>query len=281
LSTLGKILTVLVVLAAIALMVLVARDFRLSNDWRGFYQQQATDTAKALEQRDEALKQRNDAAAMLTEKQAAWLADKSGLDAAVKDRDGQIEAMRKDKAALDTRLTELATQYNGLNTSYATLLKEKAAISGERDVAKKESDDLRVMYTEQGNKLQALLGQWQDLKGQNQQTAEEKTALESKIVAITQANPQLKVPEEVPALPTNQVRGLVTVADNEAKVAQINLGSDDGVVKGMKFFVYDAKARKYLATLTITKVDHTSAAGDLSVIRGPVEKNANVTNRFE
>jgi len=224
LSTLGKILTVLVVLAAIALMVLVARDFRLSNDWRNYYQQQATDTAKALDQRDEALKQRNDAEKMLSANQQTWLTEKGAIEAKVVDREAQIDTLRKDKAAQDTRLQELATQYTNLHTDLAAAQKDKEAVALERNAAKKEADEYRVMYTEQGNKLQALLGQFQDLKGQNQQTAEEKTALESKIQAIVQSNPQIKVPEEVPAFPTNRVDGLVTTSDNEAKVAQIKLG---------------------------------------------------------
>jgi hypothetical protein len=272
---LGKILTVVVVLAAVALMVLVARDYRLSRNWRDAYQKEVADTVKALEQRDKALDQRKLA------EQEKWLAEKGGLDAAVKDRDGQLDVLRKDKAAQDTRLQELATQYTGLNTSYASLLKEKDTIFAELNAAKKEADQQRVMLGEKDNRLQQVLGDRQNLTEQLKQTAEEKTALESKLQAIVQANPGLKLPEEVPALPTNKIDGLITAADNEAKVAQINLGTDDGVVKGMKFFVYDSKVRKYLATLIVNKVDHSSAAGDLSVIRGMVEKNSHVTNRFE
>ena len=64
-------------------------------------------------------------------------------------------------------------------------------------------------------------------------------------------------------------------------MAEITLGSDDGVVEGMKFFVYNEAQNKYLATLEITKVSSDSAAGELSVIRGDVKVNDHVTNRFE
>ena len=77
------------------------------------------------------------------------------------------------------------------------------------------------------------------------------------------------------------MKGIVTAADNEAKTATINLGADDGVVKGMKFLVYNAATDKYLATLTVGMVSKNSAAGDLTVIRGSVKANDNVTNRFE
>lgn len=280
-STLGKVLTVLVVLASIALMVLVARDARLSDNWHDAYLKQSAATIKALEQRDKALEQRGQAESMLSGNQKAWLAEKAGLEEKVKDRDGQIETVQKEKADQATRLTELGEQFKGLNDKYAVMLKEKDQVAGERNLAKKEADDLRVMYQELNNRHQAALGQFADAKETLRQTSEEKGALESKVQAIVQANPGLKLPEEVKGLPSNKVQGLVTAADNESKVAEIDLGSDDGVVKGMKLYVYDGTARKYLATLTVSKVEHDSAAGDLSVVRGAVEKNCHVTNRFE
>lgn len=218
---------------------------------------------------------------MLSGNQKAWLAEKAGLEEKVKDRDGQIETVQKEKADQATRLTELGEQFKGLNDKYAVMLKEKDQVAGERNLAKKEADDLRVMYQELNNRHQAALGQFADAKETLRQTSEEKGALESKVQAIVQANPGLKLPEEVKGLPSNKVQGLVTAADNESKVAEIDLGSDDGVVKGMKLYVYDGTARKYLATLTVSKVEHDSAAGDLSVVRGAVEKNCHVTNRFE
>jgi hypothetical protein len=68
--------------------------------------------------------------------------------------------------------------------------------------------------------------------------------------------------------------------DAAAGIAQISLGSDDGVVKGMKLYVYDKAQGKYLATLTVDKVAHDSAAGSLSIMRGTVLKDSHVTNRF-
>jgi len=64
-------------------------------------------------------------------------------------------------------------------------------------------------------------------------------------------------------------------------VAEINVGADRGIVKGQKFFVFNSTEMKYLATLTINMVSATSAAGELSVIRGTVKVNDHVTNRFE
>ena len=88
------------------------------------------------------------------------------------------------------------------------------------------------------------------------------------------------IPEKGPYPAAWKVDGLITKADNEARVAEINLGSDSGVVKGMKFVIFSLPD-KYLATLTINTVGNNSAAGELSVIRGTVKVNDHVTNKFE
>jgi hypothetical protein len=137
------------------------------------------------------------------------------------------------------------------------------------------------MYAETESRLRAVQADNANLKEGLRLAREQAAALESRLAYIDQNYPQVKLPPQVPAVPNRPVGGLVTKADNEAKVAEVNLGADDGVVKGMKFFVYNKAEMKYLATLTINMVSKQSAAGELSVIRGTVKANDHVTNRFE
>ena len=53
-STLGKILTVLIVVVSIAVAVLVSREFALSRNWHALYEEQAKLTQRALGERDSA-----------------------------------------------------------------------------------------------------------------------------------------------------------------------------------------------------------------------------------
>jgi hypothetical protein len=91
----------------------------------------------------------------------------------------------------------------------------------------------------------------------------------------TEEKPKAAAPEAAPA----RLSGKVTKVDNEAKTAMIDVGSKHGVVKGMKFFVYEEATKKYLAMLTIATVGEKSAAGDLSVIRAAVEVGSAVTSQ--
>jgi len=281
LSTLGKILTVLVALVSVVLAALVVRDFVLSNNWKANYDAQVKLFNEALEQRDKAIQQRD-------QDRVGRETEKAGLDERINTltdelnlRNGTIRDLTAQRENQEKRLQELTTQMAGLDTSFKTLMAERDSWRKERDTAMKRADDLTTMYSE----LEAKYRNGQDdltrTKEMLRQAHEEKVALESSLNWIAQNHPEVKLPAQVPAVPTATLNGLVVKADPEAKVAEVNLGSDDGVVKGMKFYIYNATEMKYLATLTITMVAADNAAGELSVIRGTVKANDHVTNRFE
>jgi uncharacterized phage infection (PIP) family protein YhgE len=281
LSTLGKILTVLVALVSVVVAVLVAREFVLSRDWKNAYDEEVKLFNRALEERDMAIQQRDtDRAARETEK--AGLEEKiNTLSDELALRNNTLKALATEKENQDKRLQELAEQYKGINDTVTKLVNEKDSWRKERDEAIKKADQLTTMYSELEAKFRAAQADLANSKELLRQTREEKAALESRLTWITTNHPEVKLPAQVPAVPTAKVDGLVTKADAEAKTATINVGSDRGVVKGMKFFVYNSTEMKYLATLTVNLVSANSAAGELSVIRGTVKANDHVTNRFE
>ena len=280
-STLGKILTVLIVVVSIAVAVLVAREFALSDNWHARYREKERDFDKALGQRDSAIQQRDDAKRTadldkaVLQQQILTLTDELTL------RNNTIATLREQIENQEKRLQELAEQYAGIKDSFAKLMQERDGWRLERDDARKEADTLRQMYTELEGKWRVLLAQFADSKENLRQSDEQNKTLKGKIAWATQQyNIANWPPEAAPLPPSEKLEGLVTDVNLAAGVVQIGLGSDDGVVKGMKFYVYDKAHDKYLATLTIDKVSHDSAAGQLSIIRGTVEKESHVTNRF-
>ena len=280
-STLGKILTVLVALVSVAVAVLVAREFVLSVDWKAAAQKWESDYNQAKEAVFTAVDQRD-------KDRADYVADKARMEENINVLSANLDNSRKaivslnaDKENQDKRLAELAVTLTGLDTSMKALLAEKKNWQDERDRAVKTSDEYTKMYAELEAKYRNASADLQNAKESLRQAREEKAALESRIAWIASNHPEVKMPAQVPAVPTVKIDGLVTQADNEAKVATVSVGADRGVVKGMKFFVYNGSEMKYLATLTINMVSATSAAGELNVIRGSVKVNDHVTNRFE
>jgi len=277
---LGKILTVLVVLVSIAVGVLVTTEVVLREDWRERYEEEVRLFNKALQQRDTAFKQRDkvkgdwDADAALKQQQIETLNNQVALVT------NTNTTLRSENENQEKRLQELTEQLKGLNESLAKEVAQRDAWRKERDDARKEKDDLLTMYTQLEAKHRTALADLQNLKENFRQTAEKLAAAESRVVHY-ESLPGVKKALEVPALPTAKIQGMITKTDNEARVAEVNLGTDDGVVKGMKFFVYNRGQNKYLATLLVNMVSKNSAAGELSVIRGTVKVNDHVTNRFE
>ncbi len=280
-STLGKILTVLVVLVSIAVGVLVTTEVVLRENWRQRYEEEHRQFDKALQQRDKYMQQRDAV-------QGKWDADAALKQQQIETFNNELALIKNTNTTLrgenenqEKRLQELTTALEGLKVSLAKEVADRNAWRKERDDARKEKDDLLTMYTQLEAKYRAALADLSNSKENLLQTAERLAAAESRLEHIRVTYPDVKPPEEVPALPTAKVQGMVTKADNEARVAEINLGTDDGVVKGMKFFVYNKGENKYLATLLVNMVSNNSAAGELSVIRGTVKVNDHVTNRFE
>ena len=279
-STLGKVLTVLVVLVSIAVAALVSSEVVLRKDWKARYQEEHRLFEKAKEQRDHAIQQRN-------KKYAEWQAHRARLEetintltSTVNEKSNAITRLTKEKANQETRLQELLEQLKGLKDSLAKQVATIDKYKNEASQAIKAKHELETMYSELDAKYRAALDDIQNLKENLLQAREELDAANRKLAYVSK-QPGVEMPKEVPAVPTRKIKGLITSADNEARVAEISLGSDDGVVKGMTFYVYNEDQSKYLATLRVTRVSNDRAAGKLSVIRGDVKVNDHVTNRFE
>ena len=280
-STLGKILTVLIVVVSIAVAVLVAREFALSDNWHARYQEEVRLFDKALGQRDSVIQQRDevkrtaDLDKAVLQQQVFTLADELAL------RNHTITELREQIENQEKRLQDLATDLTGLRTNYENVVAMMNGYRQERDDAMKEAGTNLQMYTELEGKWRILLFQFADSKENLRQSDEQNKTLKGKIAWATQQyNIANWPPEAAPLPPSEKLEGIVTDVNLAAGIVQISLGSDDGVVKGMKFYVYDKAHDKYLATLTVDKVAHDSAAGQLSIIRGTVEKESHVTNRF-
>ena len=279
-STLGKILTVLVVLVSIAVAVLVSSEVVLRDNWKARWEEENRLYQKALQQRDTATQQRDKEFANWEAHRARLEQQINTLTSNVNDKTNTISLLTEENKSQEKRLQELIEQLTGLKDSLAKEVATRDTYRTERDEAVKSKHDLETMYAQLDAKHRAALDDIQNLRENLRQAKEELTAALSKLSYVSQ-QPGVQLPKEVPAVPTQQIKGLVTSADNEARVAEINLGSDDGVVKGMKFYVYNEDQSKYLATLQVTRVSNDSAAGELSVIRGDVKVNDHVTNRFE
>ncbi len=278
-STLGKILTVLIVVIAIPVAVLVSREFLLREDWRALYIDLKEITNGAFDQRDTWYQKYQEEVQGRATDKAQLMNRISQLEDDVNARNDAIARLRDEKNALDQKLATLATSYDGMSKKMDELMANLQAARTERDGAKKRADDLEEMLAAQGVRLRDVLDKNQ-LMGETIRQLEESVAGLEKQIAFYEQKTNIRPPTvEVTLL--NQIQGIVTNVDNAARIAEINLGSDDGVLAPMVFYVYDREANEFLAKLVVKRVAHDRSTGDLTLLRGTVRKGHHVTNRFE
>ncbi|MBN2581857.1 MAG: hypothetical protein JXL80_02235 [Planctomycetes bacterium] len=273
-STLGKIFTVLNVVAAIALCVLVVAYVKSSEKLNLRYEQASAGRAKA----EEAWKAFQDALLNANTKRND-LAKTYSLE--IENKMGLIEQLRntnlaldRDKAQQQKELNELRTAVQGLDSNYAKL--------------KADRDQLEESYKTQVSDATVLRQVNSDLKSQNQDLKQAVIDLRARIRGLEvqvsemgKENTYLKqhakvdLPKAVPALPTVDLHGVVRDVDNGTNVAEISLGSSDQVVENMKFIV--SRGSDYLADLVIMKVDENTAVGRLEYKQSDVRRDDNVT----
>ncbi len=279
-STLGKILTVLIALLAVVVTTLAIRHYVTGEDWRNEYLGMKENFQAAVSQLEQQIEKTQQAKASMEQNRAELQAQIETLQNELALKNNTITQLREEIENQQKRLQDLATSTEGINTSFSELMEQREAWRQERDQAMARADDLNQMLLELEARFRNRVAQLQDATENVRQLREEKEALESRLAFVLKET-GFNLPLEVHAEPVTKLEGVVTEVDLAARMAQINLGSDDGVVENMKFYVYDPGAGKYLATLRINKVSHDSAAGELSVIRGTVTEESHVTNRFE
>jgi len=276
LSTLGKIVTVFVVIGAVAVGAMMVTFVRSSQDWHKIADQQADVLAKsrhALESLRAGLASRNSDIANLREHYLSKIDTQNQTIARLTSEKKELQDVQRDQG---TKLAGLDTSLQKLQIALAEAQKEKDNWKTAHDQidgkAKRLLDDNQLL-TKKTQDLRRLLD---DLKTRARELEVQNTELNRQLTYLKQVWPGGEVPTgEVPALPTVDLVGLVKDVDNVNRVAEITLGSSDKVVEGMKFTV--SRGGTYLADLVVTRVDENSAVGKLETVQNEIREGDHVT----
>lgn len=275
-STLGKIVTVLIVLASVAVAVFTLSFVWSNQDWHGVAMKQADANQKlvnSLESMKAALAARNDDVARI---KLTATAEKRALEATVANLKSQMQAVQEENRSQATRQNELENTIKGLQKSL--------------EQAQAEMQNWKTAYEQSDAKAGQLLDDNQSLTKRNQDMRRTLDDLRDKVRRLEQQNADLarrttyleqtwpggEVPtSEVAVLPTVDLTGRVLAVDNGMGVAEISLGSSDKVVEGTRFVV--SRSGEYVADVIVTKVDENRAVGRLETTQKNVQEGDNVT----
>ena len=270
-STLGKIVTIFVVLASIALAVMNVTFVRSTQDWRR-EAMKAKGLIAAQQELNKVLRNTIDARNReVIETQTRYVT--------------KIDSMKNTVATLEQGKKQLAVEKRDIETAKAKSDADIAKLAASLGIVqdeKKAQEAARVAAVATAERAnddaQSLAKVKYDLVRQVA-TLEKKVRLyEQQIVEQGKAIAYLKqrFPGDLPAIVEVPSHDLIGVVRNvKDRVAEISLGSSDGVREGQVFLV--SRANTYLADLKITRVDDNSAVGQLKTLKGDVQEGDDVT----
>ena len=274
-STLTKVLIVLLTLSSIFLCGIVVTYVANAENYRQMYNRLRVEKDAAVKNKEQAEKNFDDINAEMKRQKT--------------ELGGEIAALEREKGELDTKLKEAERQVAALIEEAG---KWKAITRDFTDTNEKQrqllEDTLAKLKTIEAEQIQsdqeikettaALIEKMAiiaTLEKQSKQLLEEKTALQNRLnQLLQQAGKAVAAPERVTtvkekaqvALPTVDIslNGLISAVDLENSLAEISIGAASGVKQNMRFHV--TRADKFICDIVILDVEPEKAIGTLELM---------------
>lgn len=276
-STLTKILIVLLTIASIFLCGIVVTYVANADNYRDKYTTQKADRDGLKEKVDSLSEQLNNKIAEKDALEKKVSDDISSLNIEISTLKGKLKDVERRNNQM---LNEVASYASASETfsqtadTHGKLLKETLA---ELNKLQSQQIKLTAQLDDTSETLLEKLAIIQTLETEKKRLTEEKLELQGRLGKILQ--PTGKVPAPViPVTPQKDVarpapiiakdialKGLVTAVDLKNKMASISIGSADGVKDGMKFHV--TRGDKFICDILIIDTDTEVAVGALELIQ--------------
>jgi len=277
LSTLTKVLIVLLTVFSIFLCGIVVTYVANAENYKKQYEQTYTQLSSARENERNAQKQLKEKITEADEQIATLKEQINSLSIRNEKLQAEIDNSERQKLSLEQRLDSMAAAVKAANqtASLQTQLFENA---------QKELETTRTQQIEQENELKqttttlnermAIISQ---LRKDNKRLLEEKAELEAKlnqsfreygktITPTIPVTPKQEIAQPVTQPVTKEIglKGSITNIDLKNKMASISIGSAHGVKEGMKFHV--TRGAQFICDILIFDIQPEQAVGILELL---------------
>lgn len=282
----GKILTVLVVVAALVFASLTVAVYATHKNWRDVVMNTEAAPGKDLGLQLR-LKQEQDKNAALKDAQAKLAQELDGekvakrneltkLEQKVKELADERERLEKEKAALDEAQRNAVAAMQASQQSLGGLRKEIEGLRDEVRAVRKDRDDQFKQVVKKTDDLHQAVNEAKRLRDRTEVLAKDLGRAQS----LLQKN-GLDMERDGKPFP---VEGLVT-AVHGADLIEISIGADDGLSRGnhLEVFRIDGNNSTYLGRAEIVRVEPDRAVGriDPKYRRGMIQKDDRVATKIE
>ncbi len=274
-STLTKVLIVLLTISSIFLCGIVVTYVSNANNYKEMYTKLKQQKDAAVENEEEAKKQLNEFKGKADEREQLLNESVSALKTQIDQLKTQLtEAQRTAKQAVaqENVWRDINTKFLSTNENLRDLLQQKLdelkSVDAKRIQGDKELNDTTATLIEK----MAIID---DLEKQMKLLREEKIELQNQIgqqlqaagyavpTPVTVTTPKDTARVATPAVDID-IEGLVTTVDLENDLAEISIGSANGVKQNMKFHV--TRADKFICNILIRGVWPEKAVGTLELM---------------
>lgn len=286
-STLTKVLIVLLTVASIFLCGIVVTYVASQVDYKGMYDDLNTKYKAAKEAEDNAntqfneLKNRTDEEKLALNKQMAALQERiAGLQADLKQTQIDRDDARRRGDSWQAQTQALAKTVEANNQLTANAQAELVKVSADLDKEQAEHKQTSTALLEKMTIISVL-------EDKARQLLEEKTDLQGKLDKMLQGYgklvappvPVTAIPEEARVAPPAKdidLKGLITAVDLPNKLAEISIGEADGVEKGMRF--HATRGDAFICDVVILDVEPEKAVGWLELLKEGPENQPQVSD---
>jgi len=289
LSTLTKVLIVLLTLASIFLCGIVVTYVANAVDYKEKYESQNSRYQSAIQRADNAesnfnrLKEETDQANLGLNNRLAALEQRiSSLNADLKKAQTERDLARRLKDGRDEEVAAFAKTVevnNQLRATAETELKQtQANLIQEKAEHEQTTDALMTkmaIIEDQGAKLKQLLEEKTELQNRLNQTLQQY----GKITAPAEPVTAMKKPPRVaPPVKDIDLQGVITDVDLQERLAEVSIGTADGVKEGMRF--HTTRGDQFICDIVILDVLPEKATGWLELLEDGVQNQPKVNDKI-
>jgi len=290
LSTLTKILIVLLTLSSIFLCGIVVTYVANANNYRQKYNDIRTDKdslSKKVRSLTKQVNEKIEQKRLLEDKLSSEIAS---LKAEIGKLQADLDNAEREKAVLLQKVnnwTSIVQDFRETNDDQGRLLEE--TLDQLKKVQAEQIKD-RKELNETTSALVEKMAIVETLEARAKRLIEEKTELQNRLDRFLQplgkvaAVPMPITPEKAvarPAKPTVEdiaLQGLVTAVDLKNSMASISIGTADGVKEGMKFHVI--RGDEFICDILIIDIDAEEAVGILELVQKQPKVGDNVSTNL-
>ncbi len=281
-STLTKVLIVLLTVASIFLCGIVVTYVASANNYKEMWENQHNSAQAAMRQRDQAREDLNALKAKMDEERTRLNAEITSLQAQITDLQGRLreaitarDEARQRKENYEAILADYSKTVQRNDELRMAALDAEEQLKAERTRLNKRLDDVTTALNE---KLAIV----DELETKVKGLIEEKTALQEKLDKfLRQYGKVTGEPEPVttmretarvaPPATDIDLEGVLTSVDLKNNIAELSIGAADGVEEGMRFHV--VRDDTFICDVVVLDVEPEKSLGWLELLQdGPQNK---------